>query len=213
MKPPHFLIASLALLAGLNSASLAQERHDRDGRRGHPLVLDQRHHLDHYYPPRGYLAPGLPGGSLSITYGGRDNYFFHGGVWFQPQGGRFMVVLPPVGITAPVLPPAYATLWIGGAPYYYANGVYYAAVPGQGYAVVAPPQGVEAAQPMPAPLAPKPLPAPIVYPRSAQSAAQTETDLQECNRWATTQSGAMADASVFQRAVAACLDGRGYTVR
>ena len=213
MKSLHVLIASLALLAGLNSASLAQERHDRDGRRGHPLVLDQRHHLDHYSPPRGYLAPGLPGGSLSITYGGRDNYFFHGGVWFRPQGGRFLVVLPPVGITAPVLPPAYATLWIGGAPYYYANGVYYAAVPGQGYAVVAPPQGVEAAQPVPAPLAPKPLPAPIVYPRNGQGAAQTETDQQECNRWATPQAGAMADASVFQRAVAACLDGRGYTVR
>ena len=125
-----------------------------------------------------------------------------------------MVVLPPMGITVPMLPPAYATLWIAGAPYYYANdyanGVYYAAAPGQGYVVVAPPQGVDAVQPV---LAPKPLPQPIVYPRNGQSAAQTESDQQECTRWATSQAGAMADASVFQRAVSACLDGRGYTVR
>jgi hypothetical protein len=56
-------------------------------------------------------------------------------------------------------------------------------------------------------------PDPVIYPRNGQSPAQTETDRQECNRWATTQQAAMADASVFQRAVAACLDGRGYTVR
>ncbi len=54
---------------------------------------------------------------------------------------------------------------------------------------------------------------PVIYPRNGQSPAQTETDRQECNRWATTQQAAMNDASVFQRAVAACLDGRGYTVR
>lgn len=124
-----------------------------------------------------------------------------------------MVVLPPMGITVPMLPSAYATLWIAGAPYYDANGVYYAAAPGQGYVVVAPPQGIDAVEPVPPVLAPKPLPQPIVYPRNGQSAAQTESDQQECNRWATSQAGAMADASVFQRAVSACLDGRGYTVR
>lgn len=56
-------------------------------------------------------------------------------------------------------------------------------------------------------------PEPVVYPRTGQSPAQTEADRQDCNRWATTQQAAMSDASVFQRAVAACLDGRGYTVR
>ena len=56
-------------------------------------------------------------------------------------------------------------------------------------------------------------PEPVIYPRGGQSPAQTEADRQECNRRATTQQAAMSDASVFQRAVAACLDGRGYTVR
>ena len=217
--------ATLSLLACLSGPLLAQERaerHDRDrepmaARLPHPgaaqrLQLDQRYHHDHYYPPRGYAVPVLPGGSVSIGFGG-GNWFFHSGVWFRPLGGRFIVSVPPLGIVLPLLPQAYTTLWIGGAPYYYANGVYYAQAPGQGYVVVAPPPGADTAQPVPAPPAPKPLPEPIVYPRNGQSAGQTEADRQECNRWATTQPSAMADASVFQRSVAACMDGRGYTVR
>ncbi|MGM9480641.1 hypothetical protein ACS5PN_05540 [Roseateles sp. NT4] len=54
---------------------------------------------------------------------------------------------------------------------------------------------------------------PIIYPRNGQSAPQLEADSRECNRWATTQQAAMSDAGVFQRAVEACMDGRGYTMR
>lgn len=56
-------------------------------------------------------------------------------------------------------------------------------------------------------------PAPVIYPRNGQSAEQLETDHRDCNRWATTQQAAMADSSVFNRAVDACMDGRGYTLR
>lgn len=61
--------------------------------------------------------------------------------------------------------------------------------------------------------APVSRPDPIIYPRHGQSAQQTEADRQECNRWATTQPSAMSDASVFNRATEACMDGRGYTLR
>ena len=54
---------------------------------------------------------------------------------------------------------------------------------------------------------------PIFYPRNGQSPEVTESDRRECNRWATTQRGAMDDASIFQRATFACMEGRGYTVR
>jgi hypothetical protein len=54
---------------------------------------------------------------------------------------------------------------------------------------------------------------PVIYPSRGQSPEQTEADRQDCNRWATTQPAAMADASVFHRATLACLEGRGYTVR
>jgi hypothetical protein len=56
-------------------------------------------------------------------------------------------------------------------------------------------------------------PDPIFYPNKGQSAATVESDRRECNRWATTQNGAMSDASIFQRATFACMEGRGYTVR
>lgn len=58
-----------------------------------------------------------------------------------------------------------------------------------------------------------PAPDPIIYPGNGQSAAQTEADRQDCNRWATTQPRAMADANIFHRATLACMEGRGYTVR
>ncbi|WP_158080879.1 hypothetical protein [Pelomonas sp. KK5] len=56
-------------------------------------------------------------------------------------------------------------------------------------------------------------PEPVIYPRNGQSPAQTESDMRACNSWATGQPNAMADASVFQRATAACMDGRGYSIR
>lgn len=200
-----------ALAFGVASAVAAPEHRPVPRGPAPPAHFDGRHHHDIYYPARGYVTPVLPAGAIGIGFG-NGRFFFHGGVWYSPVGPRFRVVLPPVGIVVPLLPPAYATLWIGGAPFYYANGVYYAAAPG-GYAVVAPPPGAEAAAPVPPAPPPKPAPEPIVYPRSGQSAEQTEADRQACNRWATTQPNAIADASVFQRAVAACLDGRGYTVR
>jgi hypothetical protein len=215
-KPSRSALLVAIALAGLATVASAQEHGRRDERsapgraHGPVLQLDQRYRHDHYYPPHGYAMPVLPGGSISIAFGG-GNWFFHAGVWFRPYGGRFIVSVPPIGIVVPLLPPAYATVWIGGLPYYYANGVYYAAAPG-GYAVVAQPPGADTAQPVAVPPH-KPLPDPIIYPRNAQSAAQTEADRQECNRWATAQPSAMADAEVFQRAVAACMDGRGYTVR
>ncbi|HEY8878655.1 MAG TPA: hypothetical protein VIN03_13895 [Roseateles sp.] len=74
-----------------------------------------------------------------------------------------------------------------------------------------PPQPVYVQPPQPV-YAPS-RPAPVIYPRNGQSNVQLEADNRECNRWATTQQAAMSDASVFQRAVEACMDGRGYTMR
>lgn len=75
-----------------------------------------------------------------------------------------------------------------------------------------PPAPVYVAPPAPVYVAPS-RPAPVIYPRNGQSAGQLEADQRDCNRWATTQQAAMADASVFNRAVEACMDGRGYTLR
>lgn len=75
---------------------------------------------------------------------------------------------------------------------------------GPGWVVVPPPAYVDV---------PPALPAPLIEPQRGQDAAQTEADYQDCNRWATTQPGAMADARDLQRATLACMQGRGYAVR
>jgi hypothetical protein len=98
-----------------------------------------------------------------------------------------------------------------GVPFYYGpyGGPWYA--PGPVYAV--PPPVVYAEPPEQSAPPAKAPPEPIFYPRSGQSAAQLEADRQACNRWATTQPSAMADAGVFHRATQACMDAHGYTSR
>lgn len=103
---------------------------------------------------------------------------------------------------------------VGLGSYYYGRPYYYP----PGYVIVEPPPVVyREAQPVPPAPAREPVakaaPDPIFYPRNGQSAAQTEADRTECNRWATTQQDAMGDASVFHRATLACMEGRGYVVK
>jgi len=221
-------LALLIALGGVGLPAFAQDRyrdHEFD-RNAPPMRFDQHYHHDHYYPARGYAFGALPRDSVRIGFRGGD-YYYHAGVWFHPEGGRFIVSAPPFGIIVPVLPPAYATVTIGGAPYYYANGVYYAPAPGQGYTVVPPPPGAESDADDPgysASAAPPPPPSqtpppsygapsePIVYPRNNQPPEQVAADKSDCFRWAT-QNNAGASADVFQRAFGACMDGRGYSVR
>lgn len=205
------LVSALALGSGLAAARGPEGPGGFGPSMQGRMVFDGRYHHDHYYPAPGFVARGLPRGSVSIGFG-VDNYFFNSGVWYRPYGPSYRVILPPVGIVVPLLPSSYVTLRIGGYPYYYANGAYYmAATSGPGYVVVAPPAEAAVAQPAPVPAPARP--DPIIYPRNGQTATQTEADRQECNRWATTQPASMNDASVFNRAVEACMDGKGYSMR
>ena len=112
-------------------------------------------------------------------------------------------------------------LGIGLGSYYYGPYGPYGRAYGPSYVIVEP-APVYRTEPQPVPAqreparrepAPAAIPDPIFYPRNGQSPALTETDRVECNRWATTQPSAMLDASVFQRATLACMEGRGYVVR
>jgi hypothetical protein len=139
---------------------------------------------------------GWHGGGGGGWHGGGGHYYRGGGWGFDPFWG--------VGLGLGL---ALAT-----APLYYDNpGVVYVNPPPVYYPP--PVYGTPTySAPVPAPSAPAAAD-PIFYPRSGQSAAQTEADRQDCNRWATTQRNAMSDGSVFQRATLACMDGRGYTAR
>ena len=217
----------LALLSGIMLFGFTQVAHADEHGIGHHEFMDSRHGHNHAYPARGQFIGALPGGHRVVFYG-NARYYFHGGVWYRPQGRRFVIVAPPFGIIVPVLPPYYATVMLGGVPYYYANEVYYTQTAG-GYVVVAPPQG-EVSQAPPAPSA-----SPSVgqmssdklflYPRKGQSEQQQAKDRYECHNWAVNQTGydltqlpaGAAQMSQkradYQRAMGACLDGRGYTVK
>ncbi|OGP86581.1 MAG: hypothetical protein A2V87_11710 [Deltaproteobacteria bacterium RBG_16_58_17] len=152
-----------------------------------------------------------------VVHGGA-RYYFSRGVWYRPQGPRFAIIMPPVGLFVPFLPPYYATIWLLGVPYYYANEVYYAHR-GDGYVVVEPPKG-EVSQ------APPPADQMFIYPRQGQSERQQADDRYACHRWAVSQTGydpthppgapeiqTSQKRADYQRAMGACLDGRGYTVK
>ncbi len=187
---------------------------------------DVRYAHNQYYPVHGAYVTTLPRGPVVIARPG-GNYYYSGGVWYRPYGPRFVVVAAPVGAFVPVLPPYYTTVYVAGIPYYYANDTYYSWDAAQnGYEVVAPP-GTD-----PPPTTQSPVPPPsgddlYVYPQSGQSADQQATDKYECHKWANSQSGfdptqsgggvapEQSDTARdnYQRALRACLEGRGYSVR
>ncbi len=173
-----------------------------------------------YYPERGRHVDRAPRAAVEIRHRTHP-YYYHRGTWYRPDGPRFLVVAPPLGLVVPVLPRYYSTFWFGGYPYYYANDVYYVYRPQmQGYVVTAPPPVAETVGSTPASEL-------FVYPMEGQDEPLQASDRYECHAWAVRETGfdpvrpqggvGAADWSRkredYQRALAACLTGRGYSVR
>jgi hypothetical protein len=196
----------------------------RDNRSSGPEARGQwwdgAHGHGHAYPVPGWRVQHLPQRSRVVFYGG-VRYGFYDGTWYSPGPSGYLVVRPPYGVVVGDLPAFATVLTIGAASYWYANGIYYRGLPGGGgYEVVPAPVSASAALPVSDKL--------YIYPRNGQSADTQASDEYECHRWAVTQSGfdptANATASNtapidvskrgdYGRAQAACLDGRGYTVK
>jgi hypothetical protein len=216
--------ALLIVLAVAQSSSVYADRDDRHDRHddSHPdYRMDSRYHHNRSYPRQGYVVPVLPPRRHVIRYQDRD-YFYIGGVWYFPSGPNFVVVRPPIGIIVPILPPFYSTVWIRGAAYYYANDIYYVWRPDlNAYQVASPP--IKENEPEP-PLLADEL---FIYPKQGQSEEQQADDRYACHRWGVDQAGydptqpptnlSTSELSRkredYQRAMKACLEGRGYSVR
>jgi hypothetical protein len=185
------------------------------------------------------LAQGRPGGGGHAVgghggYGGyRGGYGGHGGYGYGGYRGGYGYGWRGgywggwgwgglgLGLYFATLPLYYSTLWWDGVPYYYADNTYYRYDGGvREYVTVAPPPGaqdqVAAQEPVGTDL--------IAYPKNGQTAEQQAQDKYECHHWAVTQTGfdptqgatATATSSKrgdYMRAQAACLDGRGYSVK
>jgi hypothetical protein len=224
------ICAALIVAAALGATGAqAQDWHGggrapRGGRA--PEHMDGRFAHNRYYPDRGSFVAGVPGRPVVFDRpGGR--FYYSGGIWYRGYGPRFVVVGAPVGLFVPVLPPFYTTVWFGGVPYYYANDTYYMWSAAQnGYEVVDPPGdpgGASAQAPQPPPQGDDL----YIYPQNNQSPEQQASDKYECHKWAASQTGfdptqsgggvppdqLAGKRSDYQRAMRACLEGRGYSAR
>jgi hypothetical protein len=155
-------------------------------------------------------------GGFHGGYGWRGGFGWRGGCCFYGPWGWGGVGL---GLYFATLPLYYSTVWWGGVPYYYADNTYYRwNTTVNQYETVSPPPGLaaeDAAQPAVSEL--------IAYPKNGQNQEQLGKDKFECHRWAVSQTGfdptLGAGAAVagrradYFRAQAACLEGRGYSVR
>ncbi len=172
-------------------------------------------HTGGYYGHSGYYG--------GRGYGYSTGTYWQGGYW---HGGFWPRCYYGVGFSwfLPVLPLAYATYWWGGVPYYYANDVYYTYNPDyEGYVATDPPPVMESGIAADG-TAPAGGPPPsdggaaagqiFMYPKNGQSAEQQATDRAECQQWAQQQAGQVAqNGSDYQRAMTACVEGRGYSAR
>ena len=189
--------------------------------------LDGRFAHNQYYYNRGYTVHQPPSGAGSLgEFRGRDGgrYWLHGGQWYRWNHGGWVIWGAPIGLFIPFLPFYFTTVWWDGIPYYYADDTYYQWNAAQHeYEVVTPPDGIESDGSTEGPSGT----GPIIYPKNGQSAQQQDKDRSECHQWAVGQSHFDPSASAaaahgatdagkrndYYRALAACLEGRGYTVK
>src|SRR4030088_219991 len=176
--------AAIVVLALGAMTARADERHGGARAEHRAEHFDERYSHNHYYPGRGGYVRAVPGRPFILERGG-GRYFYSGGVWYAPYGPRFVVV---------------------GA---------------NGYEVVEPrnDQGASTQAPPSDDL--------FIYPKNSQPADQQANDKYECHKWASAQTGfdptqsaggvppeqAGAKRAGYQRAMRACLEGRGYSVR
>lgn len=189
----------------------------------------------------GFVGRAAYPGHAGYGYGwGRGGFGWHrpywgGGYW---HGGYWPCAYYGWGYPwfLGVLPGVYATYWWGGVPYYYVNDVYYTWNSGyNGYVVTDPPPaegedsgsasgdgGYTSTEPSGnSGLAISGSNDVYAYPKDGQSDEQQATDRYECHKWAVAQSGfdptrgsqPTGNAGDYRRAMAACLDGRGYSAR
>ncbi len=221
------VLTTLGIAAAMSfNAANADPRDERMRVAAHQH-MDARFSHNHAYFDRGYVVHDLPRDRIVINRG-PNHYFYSAGVWYAPRGPGFVVIAPPIGVIIPALPPFYSTVWFGGVPYYYANETYYMwSAQDNGYEVVDTPNGAVNAAPDAAPPPPPPSTQLFIYPRNGQTADQQAKDRYECHSWAVSQSGFDPTTSggnvspeqfgakndAYNRAISACLQGRGYSVK
>lgn len=171
----------------------------------------------HVFHPIGFSLTIMPRGYVRIVIGGLP-YFYYEGVYYRHINRAYVVVHAPIGIGVPVLPTGFIVFSLGAFTYYYVNETYYLWNEDQeAYVVVKKPAGSDEA------IAKQTAGRLYVYPKKGQSEKQQAKDRYACHRWAVKETGvdptesdaplSVAKNNNYKRAITACLEGRGYTVK
>jgi len=212
-------LAVLLLFGAAATPASADERHDR-GRQDDRGRDDRRDGDYRHVGPPGERVRALPH-HYTRTWVNRRPYYYYGGLFYRPYYQNFVVVGAPIGARIGWLPPGYVSFGLAGGRYAYFNATYYLwDEPRREYVVVEKPSGADEA------LAKSPgfhesAADMYVYPARGQSEDLTRRDRYECHLWAVDQTRfdpSMGDADAsqsgdYRRAITACLEGRGYTVK
>ena len=171
------------------------------------------------HPSVGHTVRTLPQGHRTIRVN-RQSYRYYNGSYYRPgRDGVYVVVNAPIGARLRSLPPGYISFGIGPRHYFYVNYTYYLwDEPTQEYIVVEEPEGAEAAVVAASESVSGDI---FVYPNEGQDDEQRDRDRYECYLWAVEQTGFDPGAGEpnyelsadYRRAISACLEGRGYTVK
>lgn len=214
------VLATLALLGAATAEADDRSAHgrgrhadrghyDRHGGRGHRWVV-----------PAGHRVRALPRHYSRVRVNHR-HYYYYGGVFYRPYYDNYLVVGAPLGARVGWLPPGYVSFGLGGRRYSYFNAAFYLwDPPRREYVVVEKPEGADEALAGAAGYDTSAAEL-YVYPARGQSDADTRRDRYECHLWAVEQTRfdpSLGDADPLQggeyrRAITACLEGRGYTVK
>lgn len=171
------------------------------------------------YPRVGREVRALPQGYRTVRVN-RQSYRYYNGSFYRPgRDGVFVVVRAPIGARVTALPPGYISFGIGTRRYFYANFTYYLWDQDRSeYIVVEEPDGAETAIVVASETTSGEI---FVYPNEGQDDELRDRDRYECYLWASGQTGYdpgagepdVDNAADYRRAISACLEGRGYTVK
>jgi hypothetical protein len=151
----------------------------------------------------------------------RARYYYGGGAFYRPYGRRYVVVGAPLGARVHSLPYGYLSFTLASDLFFFGAGNYYRWDPAyREYVVVERPRGAEDAVTK-AESTPDTSTQVFAYPRQGQSEQQADRDRYDCHLWAVQQSGfdpaepaeRLELIPDYRRAMTACLEGRGYSVR
>lgn len=154
----------------------------------------------------------LPSAHHRISHRGKS-YYFSAGHFYRQNKGAYVTIAAPFGAVVPALPRGHVSFGFGLNRYFYFQNVYYRQI-NDGYEVIEEP--AEASK-----LANEGSDKLIIYPADAQSEEQMDKDRYECHLWAIVESrfdptDSESDAVLaadYKRAMAACLEARGYVVK